>query len=212
MGYSDEYKLVHIHIPRTAGVAIQNALKTNLHSDKHYTANELKQLEPEKWEKYTKLVIVRNPWMRLYSFYKKQYGTWITKTPRGKQIGFSEWVVDCLENGLHRDAQIHGKNVHSYYLSSQCVWFCGADSIVGTDYLAEYRAADWLIWKFEWLKVLYQTAIEKRGWPKLIVRNASRATSYSDMMEQYSDRALKLLAPRFETDVRLFDYVYGKEC
>ena len=67
MPYSDKHKLIFIHIPKNAGTAITNALEMNdigHHSWKYY-----KNKYPEKWNTYTKIAVIRNPWDRVVSNY-----------------------------------------------------------------------------------------------------------------------------------------------
>lgn len=73
-----KYKLIFIHISRTGGTSIENAICGNdwwnidPHT-KHLTASEAKSIYKDYWDSYFKFSFVRNPWDRLISCYHLGY-------------------------------------------------------------------------------------------------------------------------------------------
>ena len=65
----DYYSCIFIHIPKTAGISVTQALFGN-YADGHTTIkNYKKKFLPQTVEKYFKFTFVRNPYDRLYSAY-----------------------------------------------------------------------------------------------------------------------------------------------
>jgi len=64
----DKYKCIFIHIPKTAGSSVGNAIfGTDLTG--HWTANTFNWTNPKKFASYFKFAFVRNPWDRVASSY-----------------------------------------------------------------------------------------------------------------------------------------------
>lgn len=72
---SHEYKCIYIHIPKTAGTSIENALLGQSENPvergitDHKTAAYYKRKHGPLFEKYFVFSIVRNPWDRIYSIF-----------------------------------------------------------------------------------------------------------------------------------------------
>jgi len=73
---SDRYRCIFIHIPKAAGTSIEvsNVFqdqrdKTGEYVGGHTTAAEFKRRYPDKFDKYFKFTLVRNPYVRLVSGY-----------------------------------------------------------------------------------------------------------------------------------------------
>ena len=72
-GWPNSYKAIFIHIPKTAGTSIAQAL---FGGSRHVPYIEYKRANPYKFERYFKFSFVRNPWDRLVStfFFLKKGG------------------------------------------------------------------------------------------------------------------------------------------
>jgi Sulfotransferase family len=86
---SDQRKFIFIHIPRTAGISLTSALSVFADGDNldfsqvtwepeypHFTAVEIARIVGEdRFQKFYKFAIVRNPWERMVSryFYLKRF-------------------------------------------------------------------------------------------------------------------------------------------
>lgn len=128
MPISHEYKLIFVHIPRTAGESIENCLGMyggepthtfwgavdNMDVLQHNTARELKSKinHDALWGAYTKFSVVRNPFSKAVSEYHwyLRYGPYCT---------FKEWVTS-LENRIAINRRInmaeigHNMSQHSF--------------------------------------------------------------------------------------------------
>lgn len=79
MVFSDKYKLIFIHIPKTSGTSIEKALNLmnnncgygikNNKAMQHYLWDNYKKYYPNKWKTYRKFSICRNPYTRFVSEY-----------------------------------------------------------------------------------------------------------------------------------------------
>jgi|CryBogDrversion2_2_1035213.scaffolds.fasta_scaffold35579_2 hypothetical protein len=70
MPVSHKYKIIFIHIPKCGGTTIDHLLDIIDYSDQHYTLLQLKnKLNPDIFNGYKKITVVRNPYTRLLSEY-----------------------------------------------------------------------------------------------------------------------------------------------
>ena len=118
---SDEHQIIFVHLRRTGGNSIEHALggielldrsgkptdtwDDRLHRGRkrfkvdrrghymHDTAREIREQFPEKFERYFKFSIVRNPWAQMASHYLK-------RRPDGDRDQFPDYLEQFdLENG-----------------------------------------------------------------------------------------------------------------
>ena len=66
-GDPDTYRCVFIHIPKTAGTSVAQALFGK--GSRHVRCIEYEKANPRKFHRYFKFAFVRSPWIRLYSAY-----------------------------------------------------------------------------------------------------------------------------------------------
>ncbi len=82
---NDNYQLIFVHLEKTAGTSIESVLPEShiLHSNtkydggltKHFNATIMRNIAgEERWNKYFKFTVIRNPWDRLVSkwFWRKE--------------------------------------------------------------------------------------------------------------------------------------------
>ncbi|MEM7515103.1 MAG: sulfotransferase family 2 domain-containing protein [Bacteroidota bacterium] len=95
---SHEHKCIFIHIPRTAGTAIESWIVGKdwwliEQETKHLIASQAKKIYAEYWDDYFKFSFVRNPWDRMVSilshsgYYKVNYSRKID----GRRLRFKEY-------------------------------------------------------------------------------------------------------------------------
>jgi len=97
---SHEYKCIFIHIPRTAGTAIEKWICGddwwNIEKEtKHLLASQAKKIYREYWDSYFKFSFVRNPWDRMVSclnayedFFKLTYKGSLNFDEYKKEFGY----------------------------------------------------------------------------------------------------------------------------
>jgi hypothetical protein len=107
---NDDLKCIFIHIPRTGGISFYHAVfdETSGHRG-HIPAIRFKMYNLRKFNEYSKVAIVRNPWDRLYSAFSylkgrieasnRDDGRWARKYLRNKD--FSDFVYG-LKNERYR--------------------------------------------------------------------------------------------------------------
>lgn len=84
---SDSYKVVFVHINKTAGTSIGSALGLKRH---HRTASMIRDIvSDEIWNSYFKFAFVRNPWDRMVSMYEYRVRAKLDIRP-GES--FEEWI------------------------------------------------------------------------------------------------------------------------
>ena len=69
---SHKYKCIFIHIPKTGGTSIENALlggKKQPTRIKHKRAKDYLKQYPKEWKQYFKFTVIRNPWDWMVSWY-----------------------------------------------------------------------------------------------------------------------------------------------
>ena len=88
MPYINKHRLIFIHIPKTGGTSVEEYFgirwpldgtilrSHDIHTfdginyfPQHFTSDIIKKHDPEKWSKYKKFTIVRNPYTKILSEY-----------------------------------------------------------------------------------------------------------------------------------------------
>jgi hypothetical protein len=102
---SHQYKCIFVHISKTAGRSISQALSLCDVSETHTHKNlaEIKTYVPDiVFSTYFKWAVVRNPWERLLSFYQwhKEHNL------LAPNLTFSEWLPEYLNDFKSRIVQM----------------------------------------------------------------------------------------------------------
>lgn len=96
---SDEKKLIFIHIPKTGGTSVERAFGRACCDPPPQHAHPMWFLRecPEKWEEYTKITHIRNPWARYLSGFNRRFPE---KMAGPDPIGdFSAWLRRRTQSG-----------------------------------------------------------------------------------------------------------------
>ena len=103
---SNEHKFFFMHIPKTGGTSIRNALNTLIQSPQPYTERDMEKkhrpayLEKKNiddWDDLYKFTFIRNPYDRMVSYYtfyrmERQFPYMHKTRVAAKQLSFSDWV------------------------------------------------------------------------------------------------------------------------
>ena len=74
-----ELKCIFVHIIKTGGVSIANALEME-QKQCHLSAHDIRKIVGEKiWNSYFKFTIIRNPWDKMVSSYHYNHHKWVPK-------------------------------------------------------------------------------------------------------------------------------------
>lgn len=120
MVFNDKIKVIFIHIPKTGGTSIENALNCkeikngygviNNKAIHHYSWKEYKNKYPKRFKNYYKFTIVRNPYDKILSDY--YYLKHIAKLDidNFQNITFDEYLNYCgeiVKNKLYNKTKYH---------------------------------------------------------------------------------------------------------
>ena len=129
--FANKYKTIFIHIPKTGGSSISDALFSQ--SSRHVPWFEYYKYNEMKFNQFFKFAIVRNPWDRLVSsfFYLKNGG--MNKMD-------SDWALENLSKYYNFEDFVKGwvnkKNINSWvHFKPQKYWICNENNKIMIDYL-----------------------------------------------------------------------------
>lgn len=95
---SHKYKTIFVHIPKSAGTSINTALEIPEDKRGHRKITEIKNDIPKDiFENYTKIVVIRNAWDRVYSQYKMRLRDEETT------LDFHDWLKKETTSTYNRD-------------------------------------------------------------------------------------------------------------
>jgi len=141
----DGPRAIFIHIPKCAGTSIAHALYG--HSCWHWTAEDLRFINREKFDSYLKFSIVRNPWSRLFSAFSyasvdvKRYG----RSPLAFMVGydcFENFVMHGLTEEIARGHYFLGRQINHLAISGQLVEGVRVDRLEELDAFASTLATE----------------------------------------------------------------------
>lgn len=182
---NNKYNFIFVHIPKTAGISIYNALKAQGKEQHH---KKLSQHQPN--QSYFSFAFVRNPWDRFVSnyFYFKNYGRgrW-GDLPSGdivnKFLTFNDFCSN-FESIIEEFPLPHFKKM--------CFWTQEDLSFIG---------------RFENLQSDFNHICEKINYPKtsLTHLNTSNRNHYS---EYYTEKSKNIVGNFYEQDIINFKYSF----
>lgn len=189
---NDEYKLIFIHPPKTAGGSIIKVLNITRENRRfgHYDYNQLKNfLDPSKLQEYTKFTVTRNPWDRMVSLFHfrimKGYDTilfphgnynfedWLFNKVTRMRAGNLEWtpVIDCITDDSGN---------------------------IMTDYII----------RFENLEKEWKSFLSEVGVPHIPLPVVNK-TEHKHYREYYtSDKSINFVKEIFQKDINYFNYKF----
>jgi hypothetical protein len=199
-----QYKCIYIHIPKTGGKSVNNALGLGWpgHKDISQYASEL---NAAVFQSYFKFSIVRNPWARLVSEYNFQKNNGRPKKDklfifdeRGAKRGFTDWVKVAFENPHHYTGEEWAGDVskHIHRWSPQVDWI-SVNGKIAVDFIA----------RLENISEDFAEIRKKLGLPpaKFPWRNAKWHWHYSDY---YDEATREAVTKYYARDIEAFGYRY----
>lgn len=202
--YTSEFEktgTIFIHIPKNAGTSIAQTLYRQPVG--HIPISRYKAFDDEKFQKYFKFAVVRNPWDRLYSAYKylkaregKPYwldGQFANKYLKGLDT-FESFVLE-LSKKTYRNSVLTFK-----HLIPQNFWI----TLPGSRNLHQMDE----IIQFERLKKDLNRTLKRAGLKpdrELLHERKTKKKSYEEV---YSNEMIDIVANIYQKDIRLFDYSF----
>jgi hypothetical protein len=139
----------------------------------------------EQYQRYLKFAFVRNPWARVYSWYKN-----VLRDPRHKtSLGVTN---DC---SLGEFVQHH---LDDWALQPQLWWITDRHGKVVMDFIGKYETLH-----ADFAQVCARLEIQDATLPSLITGDGSHYASH------YDDTARKLVAQRYAAEIDLFGYRFA---
>ena len=187
--YFDQTKTIFVHIPKTAGTSISQALYKE--QPKHHPLKIYKNLDSERFENYFKFAFVRSPYDRLYSTYRyaRKISHPVYRGPLSdiaKYDSFEQFVFEWCDRQ---------KISEHYFLKAQVDYLSlGGDSI-DVDFVG----------KFENLQEDFNRLCKLIGIDATLpVSNVS--TSDSERKSAYTTEMKNKISDIYKLDFELFDY------
>jgi len=213
MPISHKYKCIFIHIPKSGGTSILNALDI-IHGDtstenrkslvgwissedlkaygfasptlQHLTANDIRKIIPEEiFKNYYKFAIIRNPWERMLSQYlfDESLGLPSIAGKPKKKVSFVEYLKDL-----------------SVFLRQEQYEFI---TDVNGNLLVDY------VGRLENLEKDFKIICKNIGAPEpyLPFENTTKHTHYS---EYYTEETKQIIQKLFKNDIEMFGYHFEK--
>lgn len=190
-----EKEIIYVHVPKCAGRSVRKAV--GLPRDGHDRALWYKFHDPEKFRRYFKFTVVRNPWDRLVSayFYLTQdrghetAQKWVDKNLH-KYEGFNDFVLSLKREKVRR-------NILSWtHFLPQYKWISDNKENILVDFMA----------KLENLENDFYTIKERaKVEGKLNVINKSKRSNYKNY---YDKETAKIVEKVYAKDIKYLDYSY----
>jgi hypothetical protein len=203
---SHKYKCIFIHIPRTAGTAIEKWICGDdwwyiEKETKHLLASQAKKIYQEYWDSYFKFSFVRNPWDRMVSclgayedFFKISCKEFLNIDGYKKEFGYPITIENDYRFSKKNDIQLEKHQEHSVYLNI-------LDE--NLDFIGKFES---LRKDTEFIKK--RLKIEK-DFPFTVKDGASkRKDKYQDY---YDDKARRDVEELFRKDIKKFRYRFNDE-
>jgi len=198
---SDRHKCIFIHIPRSAGTSIKEALE--LQGRGHLPWQYYYLVYPDKWDSYLKFAIVRNPWDRVvsaYNYAKMGKSYWHDNLNRfaphpDYELLSKKTFTECCEILKNRRNVLKDKAWHPQHL-----WIAKTDN-------STYPIMVDVILNYENLENDFQVLCEKFAitninLPRLNLSNREECRTC------YTEETKKIIEEVYATDIELFKYKF----
>ncbi len=182
-------EFIFIHIPKTAGTSMTKIFGEAF--QKHNTAKEVIEIiGKKKWNNAYKFAVVRNPWDKVYSWYKFRVKLNQSKM-RSKPISFKDWVA-CTYG--------EPKNPYYYYRAKPFMphvdWLKNDEDIIDMDRII----------RFENLQEDFKLVANELGISHELPHiNKTAKTNYRDF---YDEPTKKIIDKWFQEDIELFGFEF----
>ena len=211
---SEEYKVILVHIAKCAGNSLYRNLGLKQKERGIFTILQLKEMIPaEKFNSYTKITAVRNPWDRMVSLYqfRKQEGhdKWIYGD---KDYGFKEWLLNPSVKGLRDDSILMDPNFYKNHLPVLGIQWFGHNKHWLPQLNMISDTEDNIL-----VDIILKTETLSEDWQKFakhIKRDLEpikrlNTTEHKKYTEYYDDETIEYVSKLFYKDISAFNYSFG---
>jgi len=199
---SDKQKFIFIHVIKTAGTSIREAITPNI---KEHTImsghHSIKEIWKDKYKDYFKFAFIRNPWDRMVSNY-----FYFRRTNKSKHW-FTKAFNSCDEflNGFDKFDKFQAIYPQSYWLENE-------NGDVKTEYLSSEDGNIKMdfIGKFENLQNDFDYICNKINVP-LTKLPHMKETNYKHYSTYYNDKSIEKVANFYKKEIELGDYKFERK-
>lgn len=199
MPISDNLKLIFVHIPKNAGTSITNNKLAEFSNGGHFTAEEIKQRHPKKWEEYFKFAVIRNPWDRVvsnYEYARMEKSYWHSSDNSTPYPPHSDYSI-LKDMSFEQCVNLLYKNIHSLNHEGwkpQYVWISDKSNNIIID-------------KFFYYENLENDEDFSKIIPNLdkINLTTKKSNNYKDY---YNDDLINKVSEIYKNDIKLFNFNY----
>ena len=190
-GWPNAHRAIFIHIPKTAGSSVAQALAT---SSRHVPYFEYERINQLKFDRFFKFAFVRNPWDRLVSTYFFLKNGGVNELDRrfaAEQLAGYDNFAAFVEGWLSEE------NIWSWvHFKPQHFFICDAKRRVRVDFVG----------RTETIATDFRTVCEQLGVAaQLIWTNRGDHRPFGDY---YTDALRKRVAAIYADDIEIFDYQF----
>jgi len=182
-------EFIFIHIPKTAGTSMTKIFGEAF--QKHNTAKEVIEIiGKKKWNNAYKFTVVRNPWDKVFSWYKFRVKLNQSKMAT-KPISFKDWVACTYGEPKDKYYYYRAKN-----FMPQVDWLKNDEDVIDMDNII----------RFENLQEDFKIVAQELGINSVLPHiNKTKETNYRDY---YDEETKKIIKEWFHEDIKTFEYKY----
>jgi hypothetical protein len=203
---SNEYKCIHVHIPRTAGSSIEDVFSNSGRADHRSIHDYRKQcVRHSKFEKYFKFTFVRNPWSKMVSHFIRYCIS--ERSSKGifessYQSEFKDWIGHLPKIGAPKFDKT----------SNQLGWLCNKkwkDNVaprnfkIDVDFVGRFENLE-EDWDFISQKINLNSKLSHCRPGILNDENLYP----DDYREYYDDETIEIVCQRYKDDINFFNYEF----
>lgn len=189
-----ETNVLFIHIPKTGGISVRDALFNNHSFGKHVEARLYRNyFGSKRFSRFFKIAFVRNPWSRVFSAYNFLKDGGINDLDKN----FSErYLSNCVDFDDFVTRVLPLKEVQGYtHFVPQHCWVCDNRGRIIVDFLGRYEN---LSNDFNEIKRILKVSAS--------LGHINKASVSSDYKEFYSNVSKDIVGRIYARDIKLFDY------
>ena len=185
--------VIKIHITKTAGTSLSKALRFNTPNNKkgfkkhHFAREVIDLIGQDKWSSAIRFSFVRNPWDRMYSYYrfKKRKGKVVNDIEKDS---FSAWLKNMLPS-------MEGKPYHK--ARPQTEWLIDHDGNIDYHFIGRFEKMEEEIKRLsELLETPINLPVINRSYPIIHYSSA------------YNDETIALVEEHYRSDIKMFNYSF----
>jgi chondroitin 4-sulfotransferase 11 len=198
-----KYKFIFVHIQKTAGSSIANVLSDIDGTESIlYPHSFINAINLEQYNEYFKFCFVRNPWDRLFSWYKMML-------KKGVHNDFSDYLLNNssnffeflnLTNVIYETYPLEWDGIRPYPKSisfNQLDYITDNNGNILVDFIG----------RFESLNEDYNKVMEKIGITNLPLPHINKSTS-GEYKYFYTESDIEKVYKLYKKDIKYFNYTF----